>query len=178
MEEEIWKTASGYEGIYEASSMGRVRSIDREEWSSQRFKKVRRRRYGKEISQNKDSEGYLHFLVSKRGIIKCVRSHRFIAKTFIPNPNNYPQVNHINGIKTDNRVCNLEWCDHKMQMSHASENGLMCKKKYTQLTEQDVISIRDEYTTVKTSHRSLAQRYGVCKSTITDIILRKSWITI
>lgn len=81
-------------------------------------------RTGKEICQWIDNVGYYQCNFYKNGKKKYVRVHRIIAETFIPNPNNLPQVNHIDGDKTNNNVSNLEWCDNRTNTVHAFENNL------------------------------------------------------
>ena len=96
---EIWKDIVGYEGLYQISNLGRVKSL----------------KFGKEKIMNslKNSNGYLSICLSKGGIQKRYFIHRLVALVFIPNPDNKPCVDHINGIRTDNRVNNLRWCTNK-----------------------------------------------------------------
>jgi hypothetical protein len=77
------------------------------------------------LKQRFDKYGYLTVCLSKDCSYKPVKVHRIVAKAFIENPFNYPIVNHKNGIKTDNRVENLEWCTNDYNMQHAKENGLI-----------------------------------------------------
>jgi hypothetical protein len=84
-----------------------------------------------------DTEGYVKFSPRINGTKYQLKVHRLVATKYIPNPNNYPQVNHINGIKNDNRVENLEWCTAKHNIQHAHRNKLATnehlKKKVNQI---------------------------------------------
>ena len=121
---EEWRPVKGYEGLYEISSIGRVRSLG---------KYFKERHFGKDVIKYSppriskfvtDKYGYY-----KLGLIKDGRNihhhvHRLVAQAFIDNPENKTQVNHKNGIKTDNRVENLEWCTPKENTIHAHKTGL------------------------------------------------------
>lgn len=109
--EEIWQPIKGYEGLYEVSNMGRVRSIDRlVEFAHYGgvTMSVKRGRYL--TPQVGKSNPYAYVMLCKKGIRKRVRLHRIVAEAFIPNPNNYPIINHKDENHTNNRVENLEWC--------------------------------------------------------------------
>lgn len=110
--EEIWKTVDGYEG-YQISSLGRLRKE-----KNGRFYYLKQ---SKRWSQHKEKSGcyYMEYALYKNGKRKTFAVHRLVATAFIPNDNNYPVVNHKNGIKDDNRVDNLEWCTHKQNSIHA-----------------------------------------------------------
>ena len=116
MEEEIWCPIKGFEGLYEVSDQGRVKSIG----------------YGKEriLSPGKlQTTGYLQVVLCKNGEKKNLLVHRLVAQTFIPNPQNMPQVNHIDENPSNNKVENLEWCDAKYNNNYGTHNQRMVEKK-------------------------------------------------
>ena len=105
---EIWKEIKGYEGRYQISSLGRVKSLN--------YNKT-----GKEdILSPGNIRGYLHVRLSKEGKSKPFQVHRLVALHFIPNPNNYPEVNHKDENKQNNTVDNLEWCDRKYNCNYGT----------------------------------------------------------
>ena len=114
MEQEIWKDVKGYEGLYQASINGKIKSINhiRKNGTNEYVQK------GKILKFNLNSNGYYRVRLSKNGIAKTYRVNRLIALTFIENPLNKKTVNHINGNKLDNRVENLEWATEREQAIH------------------------------------------------------------
>ncbi len=108
--EEEWRPVKGYEGLYEVSNMGRVKSLHT----------------GEEIiiSTPNDSFGYKTVTLAKR-THKQKRVHRLVAEAFIPNPMNLPAVNHLDGDKHNNSMYNLEWCSIKENTNHAIKTGLI-----------------------------------------------------
>lgn len=115
--EEIWKPVKGYEGCYEISNFGRVKSLYRE---------IHRRKMGIKIiyehflEPKKNPNGYYFVPLCKQGRrAKNMLLHRLIAEAFIPNPENKPFIDHINGDRGDYRIENLRWCTHKENMSFA-----------------------------------------------------------
>jgi hypothetical protein len=118
-----WKPCPGYESSHEVSSTGEVRSIDRDVQSCYGCT-VRRK--GKTIKQDVSSR-YPRVQLMRRGRKELV--HRLVALAFVPNPMNKPQINHINGVKTDNRARNLEWSTCAENIQHAFASGLSKNKK-------------------------------------------------
>lgn len=107
---EIWKPIEGTKGFIEVSNEGRVRSLLR---GAPRVLKVQ-----------PDKKGYLRLRVTIDREKTCFKVHREVAKAFIPNPDNLPQVNHKDGCKSNNAVENLEWCTNKENARHAMSTGL------------------------------------------------------
>lgn len=107
---EIWKDIKGFEGIYQISTNGRVRS----------FKETQ----GGRILSNKNSKGgYLSIVLKRKGLVISTRIHRLVAEAFIPNPDNKPQVNHKDSNRQNNYVENLEWVTATENMKHAAKNN-------------------------------------------------------
>lgn len=150
MEGEIWKDVVGYEGKYVISNQGNIESIIRVIKNKLGRVSIRK---GKPITVRLNSFGYYDTRVCKDGMKKSAFIHRLIAEAFIPNPDNKPLVNHINGIKTDNRVENLEWCTNSENMIHAVSLNLVCpfckKKVVDKCTGQ-------EYSSIKVAAKSLS----------------------
>lgn len=113
---EEWKEIKGYEGFYQVSNRGRVKSLPREILRKNNSKSYMTTE--KFIGESKTKYGYYLARLVINNDIKSVPIHRLVAQAFIPNPKNKPQVNHINGVKTDNRVENLEWNTLKENVTH------------------------------------------------------------
>lgn len=124
---EIWKDIKGYEGLYQVSNFGNVKSVDRISKHSNGDLTLK----GKLLKSVKNSRGYLQVDLCKNGKIKKILIHRLVAQTFLPNPDNKPHIDHINTITTDNRVINLRWVTQKENIN----NPLTIDKKSKNLSK-------------------------------------------
>lgn len=115
---EIWKPIIHFEGLYSVSNLGRIMSLDRYVGLRKLHKKERI------LRPAVDECGYLRVALSKDNRLKSFRVHRLVATSFIPNPENKPDVNHIDANKLNNSVTNLEWNTEKENVVHAFRNNL------------------------------------------------------
>ena len=134
MEEEIWKPIKDFEGYYEVSNIGRVRSLN-----------YKRTGKGKILKNIEDYKGYLEVVLTKNGKRKQFKVHRLVAEAFIPNPENKPCIDHINTIKSDNRVENLRWVTYKENSNNEKtlekfkgENHHFFGKHHTEETKKKI----------------------------------------
>lgn len=121
---EIWKDILGYEGHYIISNYGTIKSLDRLVFSKYNNGIKGRYEKGKIMIPHKHRTGYMCIRLVLNGIRKSYSVHRLLAQAFIENIQNKKQVNHINGIKDDNRLENLEWCDNSENQKHAYKTGI------------------------------------------------------
>lgn len=168
---EVWKDIIGYEGLYQVSNFGRVKSLQRK--ASGRKNIVNERMLKPQFNGE-----YYHFGISKNGIQKIVLIHRIVASHFIPNPENKPEVNHLNGDKSCNEDWNLAWATEKENCKHAREvlnkkpgTGIWNQRK---LTEAMVVDILAMYNT-GSSQVEIAKNYNITKRNINDVIKRRIW---
>lgn len=113
---EIWKPIKGYEGLYEVSNLGRVKSLSRQ-------------RVRETIMKPEYNKGYLRVTLSKDNHKRHWFVHRLVAEAFIPNNNKLPYVNHINEDSTDNRSSNLEWCTHLYNLMYGTRRQKVIDKE-------------------------------------------------
>ena len=120
MTEEVWRDVKGYEGLYQVSNMGRVKSLERKD----RFGRVIKERI---LEPAVTHNGYLRVGLHVDGKRKMLRVHRLVCEAFHENPDNKSEVNHVNEDKTDNRACNLEWSTRTENCNHGSRNERVAK---------------------------------------------------
>jgi hypothetical protein len=174
--EEIWKDIKGYEGRYQVSNMGRVKSLPKE-WLT--HNNAIRKHNGiilKQFKTGRKNNQYNTVSLPKR----YRKVHQLVAENFIPNPLNKPQINHINGNKDDNSVNNLEWCTCIDNIRHAWDNNLNYALRgstngMAKITEDDVITIITEHKKGHITMTSLAKKYGLTLTNVSYIIKRKTW---
>ena len=163
---EEWRDVVGYEGLYQVSNLGRVKS----------FKKDK----AKILKSNPGIGGYLRVVLCKDFKNKNRFVHVLVAKAFIPNPDNKPQVNHIDGDKTNNRVENLEWMTCSENIHHAFANGLRksgCKHFRAKLTAKQVREIRRDCIPGDPlfGFKPFARKFNVTPKVIELVYYRKSY---
>ena len=173
---ELWKEVVGYEGYYEVSSVGRVRSVDRVITRSNGRTYTNK---GKIRATCDDGLGYEQVSLSVEGKYKSRKVHRLVANAFITNPENKLQVNHIDGNKKNNIADNLEWVTNQENQIHAKNSGLYMKNSginhfRSKLDDEKVRSIRKEYL-MGASKSYLGNKYGVNPGTIYALLEGKTW---
>lgn len=151
--EEIWKPVVGYEGFYEISNLGRLRSVERitkrpeGEWH---FKQ-------KIIRAFKTKKGYLRTRLYKNGVAETLSIHRLVLTAFVPNPQNSPMINHKNEIKSDNRLENLEWCDNGYNQRYGNAQVSKYRK---------IVQIGDNFRKEYPSITEASKQTGICLTRI------------
>lgn len=175
---EIWKDVKGYEGSYQVSNLGRVKSLDREIKSRYGFRKIK----GIILKEIPDKDGYYRVNLKESQNGKTKNIHRLVATAFIDNKENKPQVNHINGVKNDNNVNNLEWSTLSENRQHAYNTGLQnsftrrgAKNNFNKLTKSQVIQIRESYKKGLITYKELAYKFKVSPGCIGSIIRKQNW---
>ena len=173
---EDWKDINGYEGKYQVSNYGRIKS----------FPKFIERKTGSYFTKEKvlkctlDNYGYPCVYLYSNGNVRHIKVHILVAKSFIENPNGYSDINHKDGNKTNNRIDNLEWCDRSHNIQHAYDNFLHKsgeEHNLSKLTWNEVNYIRENYKPYdkEFGQKSLAEKFNVDRNTIWYILNNKTW---
>jgi len=174
---ENWKDIIGYEGLYMVSDLGNIKTLKREYFTGEYYSK--RVIHEHLLVPALDQKGYLRIGLSKNSKNTTHKVHRIVAIAFIENKSNKPQVNHKNGIKSDNRALNLEWADNSDNQIHAFKHGLNVARKgenhsMSKLCEADVLKIRGMYISGNTQ-TEISKIYNVTQANISEIVTKKSW---
>jgi len=168
-----WRDVVGWEGIYKVSNDGLVKTCKHVRYTSDQKRMLYEERLRK---QSKHAHGYMRVTLAKGQLLKVEQTHRLVAKAFIPNPNNLPFVNHIDGDKANNRVENLEWCTRQENMNHAVRIGLVQRGSNahrSKLVEQQVIAIRKNINGL--SVKKLAALFNISQQNVNNIIKGRTW---
>lgn len=179
MEEEIFKSIIGYEGLYEISNFARIKSLPKE-WTCGRNGSQLKSKGETFLAINESRKDYNFVSLSDGKKLKYISVHRLVAKHFVENIDNKPDVNHKDGNKRNNRYDNLEWCTKHENQIHAYKNGLQVSQKgsahhKSKLSEIHVLEIRKLVKNGNVSRRELSERYGISQSQIHRIIYNKRW---
>lgn len=170
--EEKWKDIKNYEGLYQVSNLGRVRSLNhiRKNGKSENNVYITKGRILKAAIQN---VGYMFVVLSKNGKTKGYRVHRLVAEAFIPNPNNYKCVNHKDENKQNNCVNNLEWCTHEYNNNYGTKPMKIAKGNSKKVNQYDLdgnfikqwesLMEAERYLKIKKSHVGIS---ACCKGKI------------
>ena len=132
-ESEVWKDVVGYEGFYEVSDKGNVRSVERKDT-------IGRKCGGRTLRPRNHKHGYLQVTLYKSGTRKHKLMHRLVAEAFIPNSKNFLEVNHLDENKKNNEMSNLEWCDTKYNVNYGTRNDRVGNKLSKRVKAVNVIN--------------------------------------
>lgn len=170
---EVWKSVVGYEGLYEVSDLGRVKTLKRSYTST--FGTVNLKEKIRVLSLLPN--GYLQLTLHKNGSKTHFLAHRLVALSFIPNPENKPCVNHKNGIRNDNRIENLEWVTSKENIHHAinfgNQNNVGENHPMVKLNESQVFDIK--YNLGHLPNMEVAKKFNVSRDIIWRIRRGLNW---
>ncbi len=163
MMDEVWKDVAGYEGLYEVSNFGRVRSLDRVT-KSWKFK-------GKMLVLLNNGNGYKRVKLSKDGVNRSFLVHRLVAQAFLEVPEGEYEVNHLDTRKDNNHVDNLEVCDREENLLHAWSGN-----SFNKLKKEEVHYIRENFNKKdkENNARALSERFGVTTAQIYNVVARRS----
>jgi len=172
---EVWKGVVGYEGFYEVSSYGQVRSLDREvghRWGGSAIKK------GKILSPQRDKDGYVQYGLSKSGKTLTKKGHRIVAEAFLERREGREEINHLNLVKSDNRPCNLQWCSRGENQAHAAAENIFCGKYNPKRAKKINIQIARDIRKKREdglSYKKLGDLFGVSAPTAFRVVKDEIW---
>ena len=167
---ELFKDITGYEGSYQVSNLGNVKTLEREIFSNSKLIYIQKEKI---LKHYKTKEGYLSVILYKNSKQKHFLIHRLVAECFLLNKNQC--VNHIDGNKMNNKISNLEWVTNSQNHIHAYETGLKLRGEncnMSKLTEKEVLSIRNMK---GITQQEIANIYNVSRKCISKILNRQTW---
>lgn len=171
---ERWRDIKDYEGLYQVSNFGRVRSFDK--YIKCRNNHLRLLK-GRILSNTIEKVlGYYVVGLTKNGVKEHFRIHRLVAEAFIPNPHNLPTVDHINAIRTDNRVENLRWADMKLQMNNEATKEHLIDYKYNRKDQSKPVlqyTLDGQFVAEYPSIIETQRQTGICRVAISRCCLGK-----
>ena len=168
---EIWEDIKGYEGLYQISNLGKIKSLDHVVKTSNKYKATGSRMVkGKMLKCSFDKDGYLTISLSKNNIVKTKRIHKLVAETFIINLHNLPIINHKDENKQNNYVDNLEWCTHQYNTNY---NNMPFKRAENR--RKKVLQYDKNGNLIKkwNSMTEASKHYNISRSNISLCCLRK-----
>lgn len=170
---EIWKDIKGYEGSYQVSNLGNVKSLDREMMVNGGIKQY----YSQVRKPSVMKDGYLAMTLWRDSKGKSLRVSRLVAAAFLENPDGYDQVNHKDGIKENNNVDNLEWCSSSQNAQHALRVGLRKSGENHSCSKLTNFQVRQVPNLLAQgfSQKYISNLYGVSYSTIKNICQGRKW---
>lgn len=175
-ENEVWRDIPSHP-YYQVSNMGRIRVLDRVNHTTRYGKPFLQKLKGGILSQQINKSGYLMVSIGRRDNRKTYIVSRLVAKLFIPNPDGFQEVNHINENKLDNRVCNLEWCSREYNQSYGTRNTRISKTMlkrdaYKHVLQYDKeMNFIAEHISISAAERAIRGNAGKCGENIRQNIL-------
>lgn len=171
---EIWRDIEGYIGLYQVSNRGNVKSMARSVKVRSNGSKYNKSR----ILKQNNTRGYTQVGLSKKGNAKSYRIHRLVANAFIENPDQKKEVNHINEIRNDNRVENLEWCT-RIENAHHTINRSPHKKKTWRTSEHSKLDIPKILTAITLDghmqRKKIAEAFNVPSMVISNLLVGRTY---
>lgn len=160
--EEVWKDIVGLEGHYQVSDKSRVRNV----------------KTGRVLKTGTKNQGYEQVRFSVNGIKTTKKVHRLVAEAFIPNPSSLPYINHINSVRDDNRIENLEWCTAQHNVQHGYDSGSNSnsgENHPTAILDWDSVFEMRKLHSEGESYSSISKKFGVKYDTAWKAIKGKNW---
>lgn len=164
--EEIWKDIKGFEGYYQVSTLGRVKSLNRSIICKNGTQRIF---WGTVLKTRKSKNGYILCNLKKFGKTNNKRVNRLVADAFIPNPHNLPQVNHIDFDKNNNSVCNLEWVTGSENIQYNYDKAMSNAQRKVQRLDRYSLDVLEEYVSMAEASRRIKGNYQNISRTCKNI---------